>query len=112
MTVESFWVYILLCDNNTYYTGYTRDLTKRWQSHLSGTGRCRYTRSFRPIEIAQCWRIHGSRSLAMQIEARIKKLSRINKQVFIEHPELLTRDYPAQSVEIADKNVRQSIVVE
>lgn len=98
MTGECFWVYILLCENNTFYTGYTSDLQKRWQSHLLGTGRCRYTRSFKPVGIAQCWKIHGSRSLAMQIEARIKKLSRAGKQSLIDNPGMLTADYPVQCV--------------
>jgi len=92
MTGEFFWVYMLLCENNTYYTGYTRDLEKRWQQHLSGTGRCRYTRSFKPIRIAQCWKIHGSRSLAMQIESKIKRLSHTQKMMLIDNPSSLSGD--------------------
>ena len=33
-----YWVYMLLCENNTYYTGYTNDLEQRYQSHVDGTG--------------------------------------------------------------------------
>lgn len=98
MSDRKFWVYILLCENNSYYTGYTGDLQKRWRSHITGTGRCRYTRSFRPIKIAQCWEIKDGRSLAMRIEAKIKKLSRAEKQALIDNPDILTKNYPGQRV--------------
>lgn len=88
MNKKNYWVYILRCENNTYYTGYTNDLIKRYQSHVSGTGKCKYTRSFKPIEIAQSWEIHGSRALAMQIERKIKKLSRAEKEKIIANPEI------------------------
>ena len=89
MSERSYWVYILYCENNTYYTGYTTDLEKRYQSHLTGKGRCKYTRSFKPINIAQSWEINGSKALAMQIERQIKKLSRAEKEVIIACPETL-----------------------
>ena len=86
---EIFWVYILRCSNNTYYTGYTNNLKKRYKSHIDGTGKCKYTKSFKPIEIAQCWRIYDSKAKAMQIERNIKKLSRIEKEKLIINPSLL-----------------------
>lgn len=90
MNEPCFWVYILLCENNTYYTGYTNDLQKRFQSHLDGTGKCKYTRSFKPIAIAQSWKINATKAVAMQIERQIKKLSRPEKQKLIAEPSLLT----------------------
>jgi len=102
-----YWIYMLLCDNNTYYTGYTIDLIKRYQSHLNGTGKCKYTRSFQPIEIAQCWRVLGSKSLAMQLECYIKKLTRFEKEQMITCPSLLSTD---ERVCVISKEVRQSLV--
>lgn len=84
-----YWVYILHCDNDTYYTGYTTDLEKRYQSHLDGTGGCKYTRSFKPLRIAQCWKIEDNKSAAMKLEAYIKKLSRREKEKLIADPALL-----------------------
>jgi len=84
-----FWIYILLCENNTYYTGYTTDLLKRYNSHVNGTGRCKYTRSFKPQGIAQCWTIQGSKALAMQLERYIKKLPRSEKEKIIAQPSSL-----------------------
>ena len=69
MNNKSYWVYILLCENNTYYTGYTDNFEKRYQSHIEGSGGCKYTRSFRPIKIAQSWEIKEGRSRAMHWSA-------------------------------------------
>ena len=89
---DKFWVYILLCDNGSYYTGYTNNLEKRYQSHVNGAGRCKYTRSFKPITIAQCWRVTGDKSLAMKIERSIKMLSREQKMKIIQRPSMLSSD--------------------
>jgi putative endonuclease len=76
---ETYWVYILECENGSYYTGYTTDLTRRFQEHLQGTAKCKYTRAFKPIKIAQSWQITGSKADAMKVEREIKKLSRAQK---------------------------------
>lgn len=89
MSTHCYWVYILLCENNTYYTGYTHDLAKRYQSHINGTGKCKYTRSFKPIRIVQSWEISGNRADAMRIERYIKALSRVEKETIIACPSLL-----------------------
>lgn len=84
-----YWVYILHCDNNSFYTGYTSDLEKRYQSHVDGTGKCKYTRSFKPISIAQSWKVVGEKANAMRVERYIKKLSRQDKINIINNPESL-----------------------
>ncbi len=86
MEEQEYWVYILLCKNNSYYTGYTNDLAKRYASHVNGTGKCKYTRSFKPVCIAQSWKITGGKAMAMQIENRIKKLTRLQKEMIIANP--------------------------
>ncbi len=85
----TYWVYMLHCDNDAYYTGYTTDLTKRYQAHCNGTAACKYTRSFKPLRIAQSWKIEGTKSNAMKLEAYIKKLSRAQKLQLISQPALL-----------------------
>jgi len=86
MQEQCYWVYILHCSNDTYYTGYTNNLSKRYESHLSGSGKCKYTRSFKPIAMVQCWKVLGNKALAMQIERHIKKLSRTAKEKLIADP--------------------------
>ena len=92
---EDYWVYILLCNNNTYYTGYTNNLEKRYQSHVDGTGKCKYTRSFKPICIAQSWKINGDKAQAMRLERNIKKLTRGEKEQLIANPSSLLNRLPA-----------------
>lgn len=89
MSNGSYWVYILLCENHTYYTGSTNDLEKRYKSHVEGSGRCKYTRSFKPIKIAQAWEIKEGKLKALQVERYIKKLSRIDKDNLVNNPNLL-----------------------
>ena len=88
---KNYWVYILHCDNHSYYTGYTTDLKKRYEAHLNGTA-SKYTRSFKPVRIAQCWRIEGDKAFAMKLERDIKKLSRDKKLDLISQPSLLSED--------------------
>ena len=92
MNNKDYWVYILLCSNQSYYTGYTDNLVKRYQSHVNGTGGCKYTRSFRPLKIAQCWLVQGDKILAMQLERAIKKCSRESKVKLIHFPQNLSEN--------------------
>ena len=84
---KAYWVYILHCDNDSYYTGYTVDLARRYQDHMNG--KAKYTRSFKPLTIAQAWRVSGEKSEAMKLENFIKKLSRPEKLHLLAHPESL-----------------------
>ncbi len=71
---------MLECVNGSYYTGYTRDLNKRYDKHCTGSA-SKYTRSFPPIKIAACWEIRSiCASQAMRLEAGIKKLSANQKK--------------------------------
>ena len=88
MDEKCFWVYILECENGSYYTGYTTDLLKRFQLHVDGKA-SKYTRSFKPIKIAQAWKIESDKSLAMRLENQLKKLSRVEKEKMIRNPMLL-----------------------
>jgi putative endonuclease len=98
MTGQCNWVYILHCDNDTYYTGYTNDLAKRYRSHIDGSSKCKYTRSFKPLKIAQAWKINGDKAFSMQVERSIKKLSRAEKANIIAHPKKLSSDTRVQTI--------------
>src|SRR5690349_9107790 len=89
MNMSSYWVYMLYCENNSYYTGYTNNLEKRYQSHIDGTGGCKYTRSYKPIKIVQSWEIKQGKGRAMKVERYIKKLSRGDKEKLVVDPILL-----------------------
>lgn len=85
MSEKSYWVYILLCSNQNYYTGYTDNLEKRFQVHLAGKG-SKYTRSFTPLSIVQTWEVKGTKAKAMRLERYIKRLSKIKKEELIQNP--------------------------
>ena len=86
--LKKYYVYILECVNNTYYTGYTTDLKRRYTEHCAGSPKCKYTRAFPPKRIAAHW-CFGDKSRAMQVEAIIKTLSKSEKVMLIQTPELL-----------------------
>jgi putative endonuclease len=86
-----YYVYILLCENGAYYTGYTNDLERRYEQHVLGTGKCKFTRSFKPILLAQSWKIKAGKSMALKIERFIKTLTKEQKKILIEHPRKLTK---------------------
>lgn len=93
--MKTYWVYILRCENDSLYTGYTDNLLKRYKAHKNGSG-SKYTRSFKPKFIAQCWEVFGEKGLAMQVEHQIKKLSREEKERVILEPSTLSNNSMVQ----------------
>jgi putative endonuclease len=75
----AYFVYIILCKDGTFYTGYTKDVYERVRLHENGRG-ARYTRMHPPKKVAYV-ESHVSRSEAMRREKAIKKLSHFDKQV-------------------------------
>ncbi len=73
----SFYVYILLCEDETFYTGYTTNIQRRTSLHATGKG-ARYTKAHPPKEIVHVERF-SSRSEAMRRERAIKRLSHQQK---------------------------------
>lgn len=75
------YTYILKCFDNTYYTGWTKDLDSRLKAHNSGRA-SKYTRVRLPVSIAY-YEYFESDNDAMKREAAIKKLSRKEKEELI-----------------------------
>ena len=74
-------VYMLLCDDNSIYTGITNDLKKRFENHISGKG-AKYLRGRKPLEIVYKENFQN-RSMATKREMEIKKLNRREKEALI-----------------------------
>jgi putative endonuclease len=90
MKEQGHWfVYMLECENGSYYTGSTDDIVRRFDEHLRGTAKAKYTRSFRPVRIARCWRLAGTRGDAQKVERAIQRLSRKGKEDLVADPVLL-----------------------
>ena len=71
------WVYILLCQDGSLYTGSTNNLEKRFADHKNGKGG-KYTRSHPPLKIVYQEEL-ASKSAALKREIEIKSWSRLKK---------------------------------
>ena len=81
MTDKKYYTYIILTEKDTLYCGYTDDVEKRYQAHLSGKG-AKYTKAFKPKELVFV-KEFSTKSEAQKEECRIKKLSRKEKMQLI-----------------------------
>ena len=77
----SYYVYILRCKDGSYYTGYAKDVEKRFEMHKKGCG-ARYTRMHEPEKLVYIEEFEN-RGKAMRRERRIKTLSHNKKQQII-----------------------------
>ncbi len=74
-------VYIILCSDDSLYTGITTDVERRFGQHLTGTG-AKYFRGRSPRQVVYCEGGHD-RSSASRREAEIKKLRADDKRQLI-----------------------------
>ena len=78
---DIYYVYILKCNNDSYYTGIAKNVQKRFEQHEAGKG-AKYTRAFGAKEI-----IFTSdpldHSSALSVEYQLKKLTRAKKEQYI-----------------------------
>ncbi len=72
------FVYILLCDNGSLYTGITKDVTKRFQTHITGKG-AKYTKMYKPICVVHTEQYDDHHSAAKR-EREIKALPPAKKK--------------------------------
>lgn len=78
----TFWVYILRCADNSYYTGHTENLEKRIGEHEKGAIPSCYTLNRRPLELVfsqDC----ATREEALAAERQIKGWSRKKKEAMM-----------------------------
>ncbi len=77
----SYFVYMLVCQDRSFYLGSTNDVQKRFAKHLLGKG-ASYTRSHKPVKVVYTEEL-PDKSFALKREAQLKKLSHIQKQKLI-----------------------------
>ena len=83
--INDWYVYVLRCADNSLYTGITTDVTRRVDEHNGVDGKkggAKYTRARQPVIVVYQEQAE-SRSLAAKREAAIKKLSKQEKETFI-----------------------------
>ena len=74
--------YILKCNDNSLYTGWTNDITHRLKMHNEGKG-AKYTRGRGPVELVYLEEFETKQE-ALSREAKIKRLTRKEKLLLIE----------------------------
>ena len=79
-----YYTYIIRCNDNSLYTGYTTDVKRRMREHQTGIN-SKYTKSrgFSNLEIYFSCK---TKSEAMKLEYKIKQKSRYQKLNIIENP--------------------------
>ncbi|WP_375141540.1 GIY-YIG nuclease family protein [Aestuariibaculum sp. M13] len=70
--MKCFFVYILKCSDDTYYTGITNNLEKRFSEHQSGLKKNAYTYNRRPISL-EFQQNFNHPEQAIAFEKKIKK---------------------------------------
>lgn len=75
-------MYIVECSDQSLYTGWTNDLSKRMKAHNAGRG-AKYTKSRRPVKLCY-WEAFDTKQEAMSREAQVKRLTRAQKLELIQ----------------------------
>ena len=78
-------VYIILCTDDSLYTGITTDVERRFAQHATGTG-AKYFRGHAPRQLVYLESAHD-RSSASRREAEIKRLRPVDKRRLIASPD-------------------------
>ncbi|MFV0380175.1 MAG: GIY-YIG nuclease family protein [Anaerorhabdus sp.] len=79
--MKKYYVYIILCGDKTYYTGYTDDIEKRLKKHKSNQG-AKYTKGRGPLELVYTEQM-DTKSSALKREYEIKKLTKSRKEELV-----------------------------
>ncbi|MGB6268535.1 MAG: GIY-YIG nuclease family protein [Olleya sp.] len=78
-----YYVYILKCSDNSYYTGITNNLEKRVKEHQFGFNKDCYTYKRRPLNLKFYQEFFNDVLQAIYFEKKIKGWSRKKKEALI-----------------------------
>ena len=77
------YLYLIRCRDGSLYTGITTDVARRFAAHQgNGDTGAKYLRGRGPLVLVFQKKL-GSRSLALILESRVKKLSKARKEELI-----------------------------
>jgi len=82
--MKDWFLYLIRCKHGRLYTGITTDVERRFAEHKSNDKkRAKCLRGKAPLTLVMKKKI-GSKSMALKIEAKVKKLSKIKKEMFVD----------------------------
>ena len=79
----AWFVYLVRCQDTTFYCGIAKDLDRRLAEHNSADKGAKYTRGRRPVELVFTEQT-SSRAKAAQREGQIKRMTRAQKMALIQ----------------------------
>lgn len=77
-----YYVYILKCNDGTYYTGITNNVEKRFTEHQSGLKKDSYTYKRRPLSLEFHYAFNNA-DQAILFEKKIKGWTKAKKEALI-----------------------------
>jgi putative endonuclease len=80
--MKIYYVYILKCNDESYYTGFTSNLEERINQHNEGKYIDSYTYERRPVDLVFYCEFTNV-EMAIETEKQLKKWSRAKKEVII-----------------------------
>ena len=82
--MNNWFLYLIRCRHGRLYTGITTDVLRRFEEHKSHDKKgSKYLRGKSPLKLVMKKRI-GNKSLALKIEAKVKKLSKVEKELLVD----------------------------
>lgn len=85
---RTYYVYIILCSDKSYYTGVTNDIDQRFENHCQGIDPRSYTYSRRPLRLVH-YEEYQYVTEAIDREKQIKGWTRAKKRALIKGNEKL-----------------------
>jgi predicted GIY-YIG superfamily endonuclease len=83
------FLYLLQCGDQSFYTGIAKNLERRIQAHQIGKG-SRYTKAHQPVQLVFYMKL-SSQKQALRLEAWVKRQSRNWKKQLIKNGEKFVR---------------------
>ncbi|MEA1959469.1 MAG: GIY-YIG nuclease family protein [Chloroflexota bacterium] len=78
--MSDWYLYLIRCRDGSLYTGITTDVARRFEEHRGkGAGGAKYLKGRGPLELVLRKKV-GSRSLALRVEQKVKKLPKARKE--------------------------------
>jgi putative endonuclease len=105
--LKSLYVYILECSDNTFYTGVTNNVGRRFIEHATGVHDNSYTFNRRPLKLVFC-RQFKSPMKAINYEKQIKRWTSAKKQALIDNDIVLLHELSKCKNETRHVNYKES----
>lgn len=95
---ETYYVYMLRCEDNSIYTGITNNIENRMEEHFGKDKKAaKYTKSHTPKKLECVWQTEN-KSLASKLEYHIKTLTKKQKEQLIKNGKL--EEFLSDKIEI------------